>query len=86
MKKTLFATATAAVLFVAVSPAFAQSYDPDVGSGNLTQWFDNSDRRHPNADVNVPYDAYGSYAQVPGGYPTRPAVRQERSRRLFDNF
>ena len=84
MKKALFAAATAAVLFVAASPAFAQSYDPDVGSGNLTQWFDNSDRRHPNADVTVPNNAYGSYAQVPGGYRARRAVRQER--RLFDNF
>ena len=33
MKRTLFATA--ALVFAFAAPALAQSYDPDIGSGNL---------------------------------------------------
>ena len=68
MKKALLATA--AVLLIA-SPAFAQSYDPDVGTGNQTQWFDNGDHLHPNADAAP----YGAYAQVPA-YAPRAHVRR----------
>jgi hypothetical protein len=94
MKKTLLATATAAVLFVAASPAFAQSYDPDIGSGNITQWFDNSDRLHANPEFNVapPYNAYNSYydsyAEAPGWYygPRAPHVRHGRRGRVIDRW
>jgi len=74
MKKAFLATA--AILFIA-SPAFAQSYDPDVGTGNLTQWFDGGDNLHPNADASP----YGAYAQVPA-YAPRAHVR--RSNRMID--
>ena len=62
MKKTLLAAA-AAVLCIAASSAFAQSYDPDLGTGNITQWYDNGNNLHPNPNLNVPY-GYDSYAQV----------------------
>src|SRR5262245_65977068 len=73
MKKALLASV--AVLFIA-SPAFAQSYDPDIGTGNQTQWFDNGDRLHPNADATP----YGAYGQVPV-YAPRAHVRRSTGRR-----
>jgi len=72
MKKALLASV--AVLFIA-SPAFAQSYDPDIGTGNQTQWFDNGDRLHPNADATP----YGAYGQVPV-YAPRAHVRRSTGR------
>ena len=64
MKKTLLAAA-AAVVCLAASSGYAQSYDPDLGTGNITQWYDNGNNLHPNPSLNVPDYAYGSYAQVP---------------------
>jgi hypothetical protein len=64
MKKTLLAAA--AFVCVVASPAFAQSYDPDVGTGNTTQWYDNLDRLHPNPELNS--GAYGAYAYDPFSY------------------
>jgi hypothetical protein len=56
----LLATALALATLVA-SPAFAQSYDPDLGSGNIV----------PRAGLTAPWLAYhghhGAYARVPGG-------------------
>jgi hypothetical protein len=87
MKKTLLAT-TAFLLTAA--PAFAQSYDPDIGSGNITPYSDNLNRSHPNPDLNVgaAYNAYGSYAQAPGWYYGRrsPHARYHWNDRVFDRF
>jgi hypothetical protein len=59
MKKTFLAAA--ALLLVAASPALAQSYDPDVGSGNLDSWPYTSDPDNPYASQAQisPYGAYG---------------------------
>ena len=59
--KTIIAAATLAALIS--SPAFAQSYDPSVGSGNIA----------PRAQTQVPtlqmklQGAQGAYAQVGNG-------------------
>jgi len=74
MKKALLASV--AVVFIA-SPAFAQSYDPDVGTGNQTQWFDNGDRLHPNADA-APYGAYNQFPAY------APRVHVRRGTRMID--
>jgi len=60
MKKTLFAAAAFAV--AAASPAFAQSYDPDVGSGNLGSWpyTSNADNPYWDRAQVIPYGAYAS--------------------------
>jgi len=68
MKKALLATV--AVLFIA-SPAFAQSYDPDIGTGNQTQWYDQNDNLHGNASPD------SAYAQVPA-YAPRAHGRRSR--------
>jgi hypothetical protein len=84
MKKTLMAV-TALVLMAV--PAFAQSYDPDIGSGNITPWNDNMNRPRPNPDQNTatPYNpylgSYDAYAQVPSwdyGYRA-PSVQYDSS-------
>ena len=59
MKKTFLAAA--ALLLVAASPALAQSYDPDVGTGNLDSLPYTSDPDNPyasRAEIS-PYGAYG---------------------------
>jgi hypothetical protein len=57
MKRFIIATALAAAI---ASPAFAQSYDPSVGSGNIA----------PKVVAQAPqlklYNALGAYAQVGG--------------------
>ena len=59
--KTIIAAATLATLIA--SPAFAQSYDPSVGSGNIA----------PQVQVQAPtlqmklQGAQGAYAQVQNG-------------------
>jgi hypothetical protein len=62
MKKLITAAALATVL---VSPALAQSYDPDIGSGNIA----------PPAYAHAPRGAYhgslGAFARVDGGVITR---------------
>jgi hypothetical protein len=74
MTKTL--VAAAAFLFVAAAPAFAQSYDPDITTGNITQWFDRGNHLHRNPSPNAatPYRAYG---EVPA-YRPRAHVRSKR--------
>jgi hypothetical protein len=74
MTKTL--VAAAAFLFVAAAPAFAQSYDPDITTGNITQWFDRGNHLHRNPSPNAatPYRAYG---EVPT-YRPRAHVRSKR--------
>jgi hypothetical protein len=69
MKKTLLAAA--AVLFVAASPALAQSYDPDIGSGNLDSWPYTSNPDNPYAAQVSPYGAYGSFPYY-GAYSYDP--------------
>ena len=53
MKTLIMTTALAAII---ASPAFAQSYDPDLGSGNI----------RAQAAVSQPklYNGFGAYAQV----------------------
>ena len=71
MKRTLLAAAAAAC--IAASSALAQSYDPDLGTGNITQWYDNGNNLHPNPNLNVPY-GYDSYAQVHHGHYREPGM------------
>jgi hypothetical protein len=52
MKKLIVAAALASVM---ASPAFAQSYDPDIGSGNLTV---------PMATQTFRSDPMAAFAQV----------------------
>ena len=52
----------AAVLAVIASPAFAQSYDPSIGSGNLDSV--PYQAAPPPSQGSAPYDAH---AQVPQG-------------------
>src|SRR5262245_23505660 len=67
MKKTLL-VAAAAALCMAASSAFAQSYDPDLGTGDITQWYDNGNNLHPNPSSNAPYYGDGPYAQLFDAY------------------
>ena len=89
MKKLV---AVAAFGLVIASPAFAQSYDPDLGSGNLTSspegYVPGFDRGYGGAYARavpggpVPYwqtpvyDQYGNYI----GTESDPAVRHRRHR------
>ena len=57
---------TAAVLIFIATPALAQSFDPDVGTGNITP--------PPVASQSVE----GAYAQAPGSYESRYAYPQSR--------
>ena len=68
MKKVLFAAAA----LVLATPAFAQSYDPSVGSGNLVQ----SQASRPGVYMQyAPQSAYGAFAQV----PSRAQARASRA-------
>jgi len=89
MKKLV---AVAAFGLVISSPAFAQSYDPDLGSGNLTYspegYVPGFDRGYGGAYARVVpggpapywstplYDQYGNYI----GTEPDPAVRHRRHR------
>jgi len=53
--KTIFALALATII---ASPAFAQSYDPDLGTGNITQ-------ATPALQLKLQRNAHDAYAQVP---------------------
>src|ERR1700680_3360849 len=80
MKKTLLAAA--ALVFVIASPAFAQSYDPDIGTGNLDSWPYTSNTYSPYGAYGFDpsygaysYDpSYGAYGYVPyyGAYSYDP--------------
>lgn len=62
MKKLIVAVALAAAF---ASPAFAQSYDPDLGSGNIVQF----------AAPASQSAAQSSFAQVRPGAAAEPTVR-----------
>ena len=82
MKKTLLATA--ALVVAIASPAFAQSHDPDLGSGNLdgTRYVGKQSapihihRRHPvharTARRASPAEAYAQSPQA--AFPRTPAL------------
>ncbi|MFL6935455.1 MAG: hypothetical protein ACJ8EJ_12505 [Xanthobacteraceae bacterium] len=62
--KTLIAAAALATLLA--FPAFAQSYDPDLGTGNIVSWSDSA-----VSAKHVPQRGHGSFARVvPGGAAT----------------
>jgi hypothetical protein len=63
MKKFML---TAALASIIASPTFAQSYNPDVGSGNIAAQIE--------APVARP-DAQAAYAQVPAGTAVRRVDR-----------
>ena len=75
MRKTLMAAA--ALLFVAAAPAFAQSYDPRLTTGNITQWYDQGNHLHPNPSPNA-WMPYRVYRGVPA-YRPRARVRYRRT-------
>jgi hypothetical protein len=70
--KILVAAAVAVATLVA-SPAFAQSYDPDIGSGNIAPVPGDSYagwggyQSGYNAFASVPHHGHGAFAQVPAG-------------------
>jgi opacity protein-like surface antigen len=68
MKKLIAAAALATVL---ASPAFAQSYDPDVGSGNIV----------PSVTAQAPSSAFDAYARAhdntPGAFARGGVVRED---------
>jgi opacity protein-like surface antigen len=80
MKKTLLAAA--ALVCVVASPAFAQSYDPDIGSGNLDSWpyTSNPDNPYASRAQISPYGAYG-YDPYYGAYAPAPRARHRRHAR-----
>jgi hypothetical protein len=62
--KTLIASLALATLLA--FPAFAQSYDPDLGTGNIVSWSDSA-----VSAKHVPQHGHGSFARVvPGGAAT----------------
>jgi hypothetical protein len=73
MKKIVLAAA--ALVFMVASPAFAQSYDPDIGSGNLDSapYANNSYNAYGSWAQVSPYGAYG-YDPYYGGYAPAPRV------------
>jgi len=73
MRTTIAAVALATII---ASPAWAQSYDPSVGSGNIAA--------QVTGPRYTPYvGAHGAYAQVPRGAPL--AGRSfKANRRSFD--
>lgn len=80
MKKALLAAA--ALTFVAASPAFAQAYDPDIGSGNLDSWPYTSNPDNPYA-ANGYQPFYGAYGYDPyyyGRYAPAPRVHRRHAR------
>src|SRR5262249_57751577 len=66
-RSSVMKTTIAAVLLATAiaSPAFAQSYDPSVGSGNIVQ---------PSAarSLHLNFHGQGAYAQVGRGAPVLP--------------
>jgi hypothetical protein len=90
MKKTLLATA--ALVAVLASPVLAQSYDPDVGSGNLDSapYTNNEsapihvDQRHSNHAGAAPRSKPSEdYARVPDA-ASAPAVEFEYKWPTYD--
>jgi hypothetical protein len=58
--KTLIASLVLATLLA--FPAFAQSYDPDLGTGNIVSWSDSA-----GSTRAAPQGAHASFARAPGG-------------------
>jgi hypothetical protein len=52
------------------SPAFAQSYDPDVGTGNIVQG------NYSTTDTSVPARSHGAFARVAPGRAASPYAAQ----------
>jgi len=86
MKRTFLA---AAVALVVATPAFAQSSDPDLGTGNLESWPYTSNPYADRAQASpygaygfVPYhDAYGFDPYTGAAIPA-PNVRHRHGRRI----
>jgi hypothetical protein len=76
MKKLLSAVALATII---ASPAFAQSFDPSVGSGNIA-------RQVPNDDTLNAYAQQSRMAVTPrsASRPVQPFTAAERA--LFDRI
>ena len=76
MRKTLI---TAAALTVIGVPAFAQSFDPDVGTGNILPFVEN--QGGASAYGQAPdYEARNSRAQAVRGAQTVRRMHQPRNR------
>jgi hypothetical protein len=81
----LLATATFAIGLA--SPAFAQSFDPDIGSGNIVppvaQYAPGYDWTGPRYVAPAYGGAFGAYAQEPAwsGLPQGPVVPSDSGRR-----
>jgi hypothetical protein len=65
-----------AAAMMMASPAFAQSYDPDVGSGNIT----------PHATATVFQGAQGAYARVLPGTSRGRAVIAPATTAVHDEY
>jgi hypothetical protein len=72
MRKVVLAAAC--VVALAASPAFAQSYDPDIGTGNLNSAPYTTDPDNPYADPATQLSPYGAYGFAPsyGAYDWSP--------------
>jgi len=65
--KTFFAALALAVLVT--FPAFAQSYDPDLGTGNIAPYSAST-----GSSANVAQRAPAGFARVPGGFGSAAAA------------
>jgi hypothetical protein len=74
MKKLMLTVALASII---ASPAFAQSYDPDLGTGNIAAQIE-----APTAQSN----AKGAYAQVPAGTAVRHVNRRRAAHSPYEAF
>jgi hypothetical protein len=86
-----FLAAAAVLATLVASPAFAQSYDPDIGTGNIVPWGGSpaySQGYQPDANasarvvpgrrqVQSPYNAFG--AVTPLGDPQREQSRKNNA-------
>ena len=69
--------AVVALATVIASPAFAQSFDPSVGSGNITQ-------QQPSASGAV--GAYALHMQIGRQAAPQPGAPTAAEKNLFDRF
>jgi hypothetical protein len=82
MKKTFLATA--ALVVVLASPVLAQSYDPDVGSGNLDSApYTNNESAPIHVHQRHSNHASEDYARVPDA-ASAPAVESEYKWPTYD--
>jgi hypothetical protein len=86
-KMTKMLLATAAFTIALASPAFAQSFDPDIGTGNIVppaaQYAPRYHWTGPNYIAPAYGGAFGAYAQEPAwnGLPQGPVVPDDSGRR-----